>query len=241
MNGEPPEFCAEFSRLRIPGVVAPGAIVPAKVRVRNVGRSAWPCNDDDVNPVHLAVWVWGSPVTVPLPIKALAPKHCVDLSFSFCAPDQPGPARLKLDLVRQKIAFFEDLGGAPLVAEFLVRSGEVRSRQDARILAQYGYAVLESSVPQTTSPAERFGAWLRLRNEGWMTWDVDGGRGRHVTLVAYVDDRLVSTVPLLERVLPLQETELNFAVPAPVEPGNHRLRVDLIHQGVTAFVDRGLP
>lgn len=213
MHRDPPEFRAEFSKVRIPGVVAPGASVPVKLRVRNAGRCAWPCSDDDANPVHLAVWVWDVPATVSLPAKALAPKQCVDLSFSFHAPDQPGPARLKLDLVRQHVAFFEDVGGAPVVAEFLVRAGESRSRQDARILARYGYAVLESFVPQVISPAERFGVWLRLRNEGWMTWDVDGGRGRHVTLAVYVDGRLVSTVPLLERVPPLQGTELNFAVP----------------------------
>jgi hypothetical protein len=104
-------------------------------------------------------------------------------------------------------------------------------------------------APRSLRPGERVTLQLRVRNRGGVAWPARGdARGAYQVNAG---DRWLD--PVTERVVndldgrttlaadlpPGGETELQLPVKAPAEPGDYVLEIDMIHEGVTFFREKG--
>ena len=104
------------------------------------------------------------------------------------------------------------------------------------------------AAPTRLRPGERSELTLRVRNDGPVTWPARGERGMYqvnvgdrwldregLRVVNDLDGRTTLTADLP----PGGEAELRLPVKAPKEPGDYVLEVDMIHEGVTFFHEKG--
>ncbi len=112
-----------------PGVVAPGELLTATLKIENAGDTLWLTGAAERAGSTMlgarlfderGAVVWERHGTPPLP-RPLAPGERVSLKFETQAPRAPGLYTLKLDLVAQHVCWFEERGSTPLVVKFKVR------------------------------------------------------------------------------------------------------------------------
>ncbi len=120
---------AEFKLLEnSPPRIAPGELLSIPISIENSGDTLWLTSPTPrAGIVMPAVRVFdedGLLVTEfhgePLLPHAVAPGETVRVKIKYKAPKQVGKYRLKLDLVDQQIAWFEQRGSEPLTIEFEV-------------------------------------------------------------------------------------------------------------------------
>lgn len=240
MNQNPPPIGAAYLEHHIPTVVMPAQRVPAWVRVRNEGTMTWLANGHDSHPVDLAVWVNGSLAgTGRLPAAEVRPGDTVKISFTFEAPRDPGPFRLKLDLVKNGITFFEQQGVDPLFFELKAAVARAKASK-AKATARYDVRYVTFRAPERVQPGARFGVWVRVENRGAMTWESDADHRRLVSVAVFLDHQLAAASVLTRPVRPWEELDVHVAVPGPLAPGRHDVAIDLVHEGVTFFSKQGV-
>jgi SAM-dependent methyltransferase len=111
-----------------PASVVPNSEISVRLRIENTGDTIWltgPARRKGA--VMLGVMLLdeaGSTISErhgepPLP-RALAPGESVETVIGFRAPAVPGKYRLKVDLVAQHVAWFEQQGSEPLLLPFEV-------------------------------------------------------------------------------------------------------------------------
>jgi 2-polyprenyl-3-methyl-5-hydroxy-6-metoxy-1,4-benzoquinol methylase/glycosyltransferase involved in cell wall biosynthesis len=129
---DPGVLCARFALLEnLPAQSAPGEMLSFPISIENCGDTLWLTNSTPHPGIVMpAVRVFdqeGLLVTEfhgqPLLPHAVAPGETVRMRVEYKAPERAGTYRLKLDLVDQQVAWFEQRGSEPLVISFEVSEG----------------------------------------------------------------------------------------------------------------------
>ena len=228
----------------IPAVLARGSRCEAWVQVQNAGTRVWESCPSDGNGVNVVLRSHGEVYTFDLPCAAVGPGEAVKVALQF---DVPGSAEahllLMLDMVRQNVAFFSDQSSEPLMLRPILsdRSSGYVTMARAEEAPRYAVGFLEHGAPGSVVPQSRFGVRVLVQNRGTMTWDPTGANGRHVSVVVTIDGQVAGGAQLARPVPPLHEDHVHIVVPAPAKPGHYRLAVNLVHEGVTFFLDQGVP
>jgi len=232
-------YAARYLSHTVPAAVRAGELCTALVTIQNAGSEPWRCPAADGHDVNIAAWVNGAVTTLRLPAAEIAPGACVEMPLVFRVPDDAhGRLPVKVDIVRQGVAFFADLGSPPLMLSPHVGAGEVGAEL-AAATGQYGVEFIEHRGPTVAAPGAGFGLWVHVRNTGAMSWDAGEGRGQHVRLAVTWEGQVLASAALPHAVRPLEEVYVHAAVTAPAVAGRHELLVDLVHEGVALFRDRG--
>jgi peptidoglycan hydrolase-like amidase len=230
-------FVAAFTQPTLPAFVAGGQYT-VNVAVRNAGAAAWPFAG--VNPITLSyhwtdvagtVVVWdGSRTRLA---ADLAPNASVTVPATIVAPNTAGSYTLTLDMVREGVAWFGQLGnatysvGAPVVA--------------VRYAASYGFASALSAYwgEQKSVP-------VTVTNTGNVPWNATGANP--IDLSYHLLDASGNVVlwdgarallggdlaPGASRAIPLTVT-------APTANGTYTLAVEMVREGSGWFSQLGAP
>lgn len=230
----------------VPAFLGPSASCRAWVQVRNDGTLTWRRESRESQPVNLVVWAGQSPPkSFDLPVDGLLSGQTATIPVEFETPSSPGVCRIKFDLVHQNVTFFEDQGCDTLMVEATVTPGENDPEarrhppKTARVVPTHAACFLEHSSPKVVQPGARFGIWLHIQNRGTLTWQTDNAQGRHVRVSLRIDGKLEAGSDLSVPVLPFEDAHVHMTVPAPLQSGHHRLKFDLVHEGVSFFESRG--
>ena len=125
-------YRVRYVRHSIPAVVTAGSVLTAGVVVENRGTEPWPIHPGDGHEVSLAVFQNGSfLMNALLDQVRIEPGSRGVGSFTYRAPPDPGSYLLGIDLVRQGVAMFEEMGNAALSVPVLVTPtgrGRLRDR-----------------------------------------------------------------------------------------------------------------
>jgi hypothetical protein len=137
---------------------------------------------------------------------------------------------------------------------------EVRVPQESEALSRFQSAWMKGALPASfyreeivaidppsvMRPGERVDIRFKVKNLGSSTWPAQGTKdfrylvdmGDHwiTPAGAAVED---SRALLKADLLPGGETEMTLAVTAPTTPGEYTLEIDMVHEGVTWFSERG--
>jgi hypothetical protein len=166
----------------------------------------------------------------------------VDLRARFHLPREQGRYLLRLDMVDEWIAWFEQTG-SPAVELDLAVEGWPDSRKPDRLEAEIA---VRGETRWRTRPGAGLAVSVAARNTGntvWLRETPDGagavGLGGHL----YEGDRVVHwdffRAALPKDVAPGEVAALEARFRAPALPGRYRLRLDLVAQGVYWFEHLG--
>ena len=227
-------FAASYPAHGIPAELVAGETYEAWVEIKNTGTERWNADPGDPSPVDMVLSVGESVRTLTLN-GSVAPGETARIAFAFEAPP-PGEAVLKLDMVRQSVAYFSDLGCEPFKLELRVGANGVAPS----VTARYGIDFVEVKAPAAVAVRSRFGVWLRAVNTGAMTWEVHNANDRLVSVVVTMDGEIVTSFPLPHAVATSEGVDVHLVVPAPTAPGRHTLGLNLVHEGVTYFESCGV-
>jgi SAM-dependent methyltransferase len=250
------EAGALLARLEAEGPLraAGGTRMPFSVRLTNLGTETWGhAPEPRPGTVSLAGHVMDAEGQMhtrdhlhqPLP-RSVAAGETVEMTASVRAPLEPGSYRLKLDLVKEHVCWFEQRGSVPLELGLTV-SADVPDSANPGLLR----ATLELHRP--TLPVRARGGSLipvslRATNIGNTTWLRAAADVGQVLLGAHLLDgqrRLLvldyARTPLPRDVAPLQAVELEAALAAPLPPGRYMIELDLVDEGVAWFGALGSP
>ncbi len=226
--------------------------VTFRARVKNTGDTLWLCEErPEGGFVKLGGHVFGEDrqliarghLQAELP-RDVAPGEELELEARLLMPFRPGRYRLRLDLVDEFVAWFEQLGSQPVDVEVLVE-GFLDSRAPHQLLA--ALEPPEDRLLRAARPGAALQLKLGLRNAGdsaWLAATADGAGavalGGH--LLAEDGTRLewdFFRQPLPHDVEPGQRLELDCAFAAPPESGRYRLQVDCVADRVGWFESWG--
>ena len=182
---------------------------------------------------------------VPLP-RSVAPGETLEHAFEVPAPPEAGRYRLRFDLIAAQVSWFESWGVAPLELEVEVSDAIADSRHPGRLRARIDR--LDGEGPLRGEPGAERALGVRVLNTGNTRWRSApvGERGvvelgAHVGPVAGPLRRDAVRAALPRDVAPGEAAELELRLRLPVEPGRHRLELDLVDEGIAWFADRGSP
>lgn len=100
--------------------------------------------------------------------------------------------------------------------------------------------------PREASPGQRIVGAIRLTNEGWDLWSSEADRNVFTSyhwldgkgqMVTFDGER----TPLPRPIASGETCDVSMTIVAPTAPGNYRLAVDLVREGVTWFSQAGRP
>lgn len=231
----------------------PGTRVTVPLRVTNTGRRAWPgpCEPETV---RLAGHLLGRNGAVLAPDflraslpTAVEPGGTLDLPAAFRAPLEPGPYRLKLDMVLERVCWFEQRGSPPLELALEVRD-EIPDSAEPGLLR----ATIERLGGTGSLAAARgssVGVGLRVTNAGNTLWlHQPRPQGGHVALGGHLRDEAARLlvldflrVPLPRDLPPGESVELRLEVRLPDAPGRYQLELDMVDEGLEWFASSGSP
>jgi SAM-dependent methyltransferase len=231
-----------------------GTRVLIPVRLFNEGTEAWPhAPEPRPGSVSLAGHLLdaeGRMHTRDLLHQALprdvAPEASLEMTAETRAPLEPGAYRLKLDLVKEHVCWFEQRGSVPLEIALEV-TGDVPDSTNPGVLR----ATLELLQP-AGAVRVREGSVVPVRvratNIGNTRWRHDAVAVGQVMLGAHLlDDRerllaLDHARAEIARDVPPGETiEIDASVAAPAGPGRYRIEIDLVAEGLAWFGALGSP
>jgi SAM-dependent methyltransferase len=246
-------LAAEIAVDPLPSTIGTRAM-PVCARVRNTGHTLWLSAPRGFGG-HVVLGaklcrpdgrlVSDALTRMPLP-RDVAPGETVELRGEMHLPSglASGPYLLKLDLVAEQVAWFEQLG-SPVVTHSLTLLQPTSARP--RLLAQLAVDGLPASAPA----GARIALSATVQNTGDTIWlGAARADGHHVTfgvkLIApdgsVLSDALGRT-PLAHDVAPGDVVKVQSAIelPADLVPGGYRLRFDMVHEQVAWFEEYGSP
>ena len=230
-------FVAAFTQPTLPPFIAGGQYT-VNVTVRNAGAAAW--TFAGLNPITLSyhwtditgnVVVWDG-VRTRLAAD-LAPNSSAAVPATIVAPNAAGSYTLTLDMVREGVAWFGQLGnpiysvGAPVVA--------------VRYAASYGFASNLSAFwgEQKTVP-------VTVTNTGNVSWNATGANP--IDLSYHLLDASGSPVvwdgaraQLGGDLAPGASRAIPLTITAPLASGTYTLAVEMVREGSGWFSQLGAP
>jgi peptidoglycan hydrolase-like amidase len=230
-------FVAAFTQPTLPAFIAGGQYT-VNITVRNAGAAAW--TFAGANPITLSyhwtdaagnVVVWDG-VRTRLTAD-LAPNASVTVPATITAPNAAGSYTLTLDMVREGVAWFGQLGnttytsGAPVVA--------------VRYAANYAFGASLTAFwgEQKTLP-------VTVTNTGNVTWNATGANP--VDLSYHILDSAGNAViwdgaraTLGTDLAAGQSRTLQLTLTAPTSNGNYIVAVDMVREGIGWFSQLGAP
>lgn len=253
----PRALLARITPLEIDGAGLRGvAAKPLRFRVRleNLGDTLWLHEENDAGGYVMLGGHLLSEARAPLGrgfLRAalprdVAPGEIVELEAELPVPAQLGRYLVQLDMVDEFVAWFEQCGSATVELPLDV-AGYPDSRDPHRLAA--GIELLSGAPATALAPGAPLPLRLRLRNQGDSVWLAGAPSERGVvSLGAHLVDASGRTLaqdyarlPLPRAVAPGEHVELAAELAAPPEAGRHRLRLDLVAEGVCWFEHMGSP
>ncbi|MDQ7030716.1 MAG: N-acetylmuramoyl-L-alanine amidase [Ardenticatenia bacterium] len=240
---ERPVLRAEWGDVEVPDRVEAGQRVSMTVTVQNTGRAVWRAGGEPLKGVVRLGYHWiaadGREVegrTRGVLPRDVAPGERVTLrGVEVVAPQTPGTYTLRLDMVSELVAWFRQVGSKPLVVDV-----EVVPARPA-----LAFEWVEVNVPTRMRAGETVTGRVTVRNVGREPWVARRPDGRGVVRLGYhwrtpdgqpVDGWADVRTPLPRDVLPGQQVTLDSVqVAAPPQPGQYRLELNLVKEGVTWF------
>ena len=181
--------------------------------------------------------------SLPRPVAA---GETIEMTAAVVAPLEPGRYRLKLDLVKEHVCWFEQRGSAPLELDLDV-TAEVPDSVNPGVLR----ATLELRRPSgavRVRGGELIPVSVRATNIGNTKWLRAPAELGQVALGAHLlnDQRRLlvldlSRTPLPRDVAPREDVEIEAALAAPLLPGRYLIELDLVDEGVAWFGALGSP
>jgi SAM-dependent methyltransferase len=249
----PRELRARITPLKgEPLTAAAGLVAELPVRLENLGDTTWLSTPDPVGGYvnlggHLLDASGGMLqhgfFAEALP-KDVAPGEAVELVARLRVPESPGRFRIALDLVDERVIWFEQ-AGSPVVEVELQVTGWPDSRTPHRLRAEI--EVREGRPERPLAPGSELPLSLHIANTGDTRWlaepGVGAGQVRMGVQLRATDGTLLDRDyfrALLPRSMnPGESIELTVAVPVPSRPGRLVLAVDMVAEMVAWFEERG--
>ena len=231
-----------------------GEAVRFPLRVENAGDTTWLATldraggyvsvgghllDEQLHPVKRCYFADALP-------RDVAPGDVVEFEATVHLPERLGRFVLRLDLVDEKVAWFEQCG-SPTVDVDVVVEGWPDSRAPHRLGARLEQ--LTPPPPARVAPASSVAVRLRATNTGDTLWLAGSAAERGVVcLGVQLRDaegamlvRDYCRVPLPRAVDPGDTVEIEAVVPVPAESGRFRLVFDLVAEQICWFEHHGSP
>ena len=230
--GEGPRRDLEVVAVALPELLPAGGEARVPLDLRNGGEDTW-----DPDRGYAVAYHWlaedgrvvvldgvRSPLPGPVP-----PGATVHLEARLEAPAEPGRYLLRWDVVQEHVCWLSDLDPTP------------PDPIPVEVRASHAFTVLEGSSPRWLWAGASARARLVLRNDGLLTWAVDGPvrlsshwLDRHGEVVSWDGPRteLHATVP------PGGTVVVEGVVTAPRVAGRYLLQWDLVHEGECWFGQR---
>lgn len=236
----------------LPAAARAGGLIPVRARLHNTGHTIWLSAPREFGG-HVALGAklhspdghLASDAVTRLPLPHdVAPGEDVELRGDLCLPAvEPGDYVLKLDLVAEQVAWFEQYGSPVFAHRLAVQCAtSVRPHRLTAALAVDG-------VPARARAGEVLMASATARNTGDTIWlGADRPDGGHVTFgvkLLAADGRVVSDAlgrtALGGDVEPGGAARLRSAIalPADLAPGAYRLRFDMVDERIAWFEQFG--
>lgn len=240
---ERPLLLAEWGAFQVPDRMAAGERVPITVTVTNAGRAAWRAGGEPPKGVVHLGYHWLTPdgralegATRGVLPHDVAPGQTVTLrDVEIVPPEEPGTYTLRLDMVSELVAWFHQVGGRPLLVEVTV--------EPARPALAFEWVRVE--LPDRMTAGKTVTGRVTVRNTGRETWVAQRPDGRGIVRLGYhwytpegesVTGWADLRTPLPHDVPPGQEVTLDpVEVAAPTNPGQYRLELNLVKEGVAWF------
>jgi SAM-dependent methyltransferase len=225
--------------------------VPFGVTVRNTGDTVWL---HEVTPVGGYVMLGGhlfgedgrlvsrGHLRAELP-RELAPGETAELEARLLLPARVGPYRLRLDMVDEFVAWFEQVGSKGVDVAVVVE-GYCDSREPHQLKASLEAGASRLEVGKPGEPMELALRVTNLGDTAWLHTTPDGkgvvAIGGHLLSEAgELLDWDYFRTPLPRRLDPGESEELRCRFPAPPDPGRYTLRLDLLAEQVGWFESWG--
>jgi N-acetyl-anhydromuramyl-L-alanine amidase AmpD len=125
---------------------------------------------------------------------------------------------------------------------------ERRRRRSRKLLDVAPYAIewLADSFPARLTAGETITVAITARNAGALTWSWGGGNPFRLGYRYYRNRRLLTLAPdkdlrsdIPDDIMPGQTAVIQARIALPDTPGNYTLEIDLVHEGVAWFKERG--
>lgn len=231
----------------------PGAPLRVPLRVHNAGDTVWLAKTaDSAGAVsvggHLlrpdgSLLDWDF-FRTGLP-RDLHPRDHLDITCEFAAPPDPGSYRLRIDLVADRVGWFESWGSLPIDLGLEVAEGVPDSQCPGRLKAQLEWAepAREVRAAAGTTVAVR----VKVKNTGNTLWLAAPQKAKgHVFVGGHLLDEKGAMLdldhvraPLPRDLPPGEEASLEVAFALPSRPGRYQLELDPVVEGLTWFGAKG--
>jgi uncharacterized protein (DUF3820 family) len=230
----------------------PGAALAVPLRVTNTGDTVWreaPAGAPGTVALggHLQDTA-GASVSYDFfraPLwRGLGPDESAEGTCTFAAPPVPGRYRLEIDLVAEGVCWFAHHGSPTAWLDVEVTDEVPDSRHPGVLRAEI---VPTGGRPLRVSAGDTVRLEVRVTNHGNTRWLHEKvPEGGYVALGGHLKDDTGALVDLdflraaLPRAVAPGETAVVIAeVQGPARPGQYRLELDMVDEGVAWFAQRG--
>lgn len=238
-----PPLRVQWVGQRVPAVVRAGDRATASFALRNTGSRPWRHGPPEKGQIRLGHhWIAANGQEIEGATRGMlpadvAPGQQVQIdNVEIQAPPEPGPYKLRVDVVSELEAWFRQVDGPPIVLDVTVEpSGPPLA---------FEWTVVE--VPRETHAGETVTGRVVARNTGTETWIAKKPDGVGITRLGYhwrtPDGQPVEgtwrdiRTSLPNDVKPGESVTIrNMEIAAPTVPGSYRLDLGLVKEGVTWF------
>ncbi len=231
----------------------PGAPLRVPLRVHNAGDTIWLAQTGEAQGAvsvggHLlrsdgSLLDWDF-FRTSLP-RDLHPREHADIVCELAAPPDPGSYRLRIDLVADRVGWFESWGSLPIDLGLEVAAGVPDSRAPGRLKAELEW---DGPTPEARvtagSPAT---VRVKVKNTGNTRWLAAAQKtAGHVFLGGHLLDEKgdmadldYARSPLPRDLAPGEQASLEVSFVSPNRPGRYQLELDPVVEGLTWFGAKG--
>ena len=225
-----------------PTAIGTGTTASVPVRVQNLGQTTW---DASVNLSYHWYDASGKAVVwegLRTSLDGTAPGALKDVTAQVAVPATPGTYTLVWDIVREGYAWFSGQGVQMPRATVTVVTAAAAPPPASGGTYGASYAPQVQSV--SASPGATVTVPLMLVNGSSFAWQPGTVNVSYHLVNAATGGTVVwdgARTPLAAAVAPNTLVSLQVVVKAPPTPGTYTIRLDLVHEGVAWFSDKGVP